>query len=65
MSQSLVHTALSLSLPVQLRAVYALLRFVLYTQKAKVPYLAPPTHYSHQHHMTIDANTRQALELVR
>ena len=52
-------------LPPQLSAAFGLLRFVMHTQRSVVPYLTTPSHYSHKHHMAIDANTRRALELVR
>ena len=49
---------------IQLSAAFALLQFVMFTQRSEVPHLSPPSEFSHHQHMAIDPNTRRALELV-
>jgi DNA mismatch repair ATPase MutS len=49
----------------EISAASALLHFVMHTQRSVIPFLSPPSRFSHHQHMAIDANTRRALEIVR
>ena len=42
-----------------------LLHFILHTQKDIVPHLSNPVRYQRDHHLSIDANTRRSLEIIK
>ena len=42
-----------------------LLNFILHTQKDIVPHLCNPVRYQRNRHLSIDANTRRALEIIK
>lgn len=42
-----------------------LLNFIVHTQKHIVPHLSNPVRYHRNRHLSIDANTRRALEIIK
>ena len=42
-----------------------LLHFIVHTQKDIVPHLCKPVRYQRDRHLSIDANTRRSLEIIK